>query len=68
MMYWSYGMGWMMLIWPIVLAAVLVAAFFLLKVLFEKGEEGSPIEILKKRYARGDISKEEYEEMKKDLA
>lgn len=28
----------------------------------------SALEVLKKRYARGDISKEEYEEKKKDLA
>lgn len=30
--------------------------------------ENEPIEILKKRYARGEISKQEYEEMKKNLS
>ncbi|MBI2171195.1 MAG: SHOCT domain-containing protein [Chloroflexi bacterium] len=29
--------------------------------------EDSALEILKRRYARGDISKEEYEEKKRDL-
>lgn len=31
-------------------------------------DRGSAMEILKRRYAQGDISKEEYEEKKRDLA
>ncbi len=30
-------------------------------------EEQSPLDILKTRYARGEISREEYEEMRRDL-
>jgi putative membrane protein len=31
------------------------------------GVEDAPIEILEKRYARGEITKEEFERMKRDL-
>ena len=33
----------------------------------EMGEIETPLSILKKRYARGEISKEEYEEMKSEV-
>jgi putative membrane protein len=33
----------------------------------ESSGSESPLEILKKRYAKGEISKEEYEEVKRDL-
>lgn len=73
---WGYGMGWFGFI-PMVAfwLAVIVAVVFLIRWLIKPraGEqwarsEDSALEILKRRYARGEINKEEFEEKKKDLA
>jgi putative membrane protein len=59
----------MMMVLLLLLGAVLV--YLILK---RQGEprltdtsRETPIEILKRRYAKGEITKEQYEEMKKDL-
>jgi putative membrane protein len=68
MMGYGYGGGFM---WLIVLILVGVGFYFLLKVYKSKGSDGSAIEtpsdILKQRYAKGEIDKEEFERKKKDL-
>ncbi len=69
----GYGMSYG--IWGILglifLILVIIGLVLLIKYLWESGgakrEQESALEILKKRYARGDISKEEFEEKKKDL-
>ncbi len=70
----SYGYGMMGGIWILGLIfwiLVIVGLVLLIKYLWEGGgakrTEESALEILKKRYARGEISKEEFEERKKDL-
>jgi len=64
----GYGMLILAFIFWILVFAGLV---LLIKYLWEggrgKGVEESALEVLKKRYARGEISKEEFEEKKKDL-
>ena len=76
MMNWGYGMGWgwsiiMMVFW----IAVIVGIIFLIRWIalstdrrHETSAEDSAMEILRNRYARGEINKEEFEEKKKDLA
>ena len=67
----SFGiMGYGMLILGFIFWILVIAGLVLLiKYLWEGGKRGeeSALEVLKKRYARGEISKEEFEEKKKDL-
>lgn len=58
----------LMILW---LLFVIAAFIFLIKWLakqFKGGDESSSFEILKERYARGEIDKTEFEEMKKDIS
>lgn len=66
------GGGWgatvMIALWIIVIAAVVFAIVRITKgaAQSEPGSQ-SPMDILKRRYARGEISKEEFQERKKEL-
>lgn len=65
----NLGGGWMMLIWWFVIIAAIV---LFIKLIPSRGEythsrEESPLDILKKRYANGEISREEYEERRQVL-
>ena len=73
--YGGYGMGWfggifMIVVWGLAIAGIVLLVRWL-AVSTKRHETGgaadSPLEILKKRYARGEINKEEFETMKKDL-
>jgi len=72
----GWGMGWFGMIFMLVFwVLVIVGLVFLIKWLIQTtsigktvGHSGSKaIDILKERYARGEISKEEFESMKKDI-
>ena len=69
----GFGMmgGSMMILGLIFWILIIAGIILLIKYLWEgggarRGEEAA-LEVLKKRYARGEISKEEFEEKKKDL-
>lgn len=60
------GVLFMVLFWVFVIAGVV----YLIRWLMSQGLTSRPessLDILKKRYARGEISKQEFEEMRQDL-
>ena len=74
MMWWPFGiaMSWWTIIWMVVFWGGLIALIVWgIKKLTERGDSTSkrnPLDIAKERYARGEISSEEFEQLKKDLS
>ena len=69
---WGMGVGMFFMFVPWVLTIVGLVLFFKWVLNQMAPRQGGPpvesaLDILKKRYARGEINKEEYEEKKKDL-
>jgi putative membrane protein len=73
---WGHGASVLPYMWLgfgfrfVVLAAIVVGVVFLVRGVARRGWTGhseSALEILQKRYARGEISKEQFEEMKRNL-
>jgi putative membrane protein len=70
MMYYGHGYGGMFM-WIIFLIVIGLLIYFIVQGQKTKGQTPTQnenhLDILKKRYAKGEITKEEYEGMKKDL-
>jgi putative membrane protein len=72
---WLDGMGWwavfgglwMLLFW-VGLVALIVWAVVKLSKRSDSTPKGTPLDIAKERYAKGEISKQEFEQIKKDLS
>jgi len=73
----GWGMGWfggifMIAFWILILVGLVFVIRWLIQATGkkeERGQQGSrAIEILKERYARGEIDKAQFEAMKRDLA
>jgi len=60
-----WGMHWL---WWIILIIIIIWIFAIPHdIPGQRRKKESPLDILKKRYASGEINKEEYEEMKKTI-
>jgi putative membrane protein len=81
MMWWPYGYGpgagWMIGGWLMMLvfwALVIIGIVALIRYLSERGrtvqfkEPETPLEILRRRYAAGELTKEQFDEMKRNVA
>ena len=66
----AFGMIWMLLWWVLIILGIVLLAKWLFR--GSQGEGSHPpgkraLEILRERYARGEIDKKEFEERKRDL-
>lgn len=68
----EYGIGWgtsMLLFWVLLIAAIVLLSKFIWSsiVISGRNREKSALDILKERYARGEIESEEFAQKKRDL-
>lgn len=62
-----FGFIFMILWWGLIIAGIVVLVQWLSRN-YGTAREKSPLDILKERYAKGEINKQEFEERKKDLS
>jgi putative membrane protein len=65
--WWGIGLIFMIVFWGLFIVALIFFIRYLVRSAGRSKGEESALDILKKRYARGEINKEEFEQKKKDL-
>jgi len=67
---WGLWGGWMIIVWVFVAGLVVWGIIALARHDGPRpgdGDRRSPLDIAKERYAKGELSKDEYEQIKRDL-
>jgi putative membrane protein len=67
---WGMGFGWifMILFWALIILGIVALARWLFSTGTHGGSAGKrPLDILKERYARGEVTRDQYEQMRRDL-
>jgi len=65
---WGMGFGWifMILFWALIILGIVALAKWVFSAAAGSSDK-RPLEILKERYARGEITRDQYEQMRRDL-
>ena len=61
------GAAFMVVFWAAIIIGLVFLVRYFVRLGREHGQENSALEILKRRYARGEINKDEFEAKRKDL-
>jgi putative membrane protein len=66
---WGMGFGWiiMVLIWAMVFLTVYISSRAVSRTVGKSGHEETPLDLLKKRYVKGDIIREEFGRMRDNI-
>jgi len=70
MMGYGFFGGWMMIVWIIIIGLIVWGVIALTRHAGKgpgDGERRNPLDIARERYAKGEITREEFERIKKDL-
>ena len=62
--------GWMVIIWVVIIALIVWGVIVLVRrgtSVSDTPQKRDPLDIARERYARGEITKEEFEEIKRNL-